>query len=100
VDVCSCVADDRLAASDREKPTTAARDRQLQEQRKRKAAAFLMRMKQSDVSQNADDTVIECASNPGVNFLFLICAWKILSILETVHTVDYFNTHTAITALR
>lgn len=58
---------DRLTAGDRDKQTssTAARDRQLQEQRKRKAAAFLTRMKQSDVSQTADDTATECASNTG-----------------------------------
>jgi len=43
----------------------AASDRQLQEQRKRKAAAFLTRMKQSDVSQVAEDTAAECASNSG-----------------------------------
>jgi len=62
------VSGDKLAAVDREKPTTVARDRQLQEQRKRKAAAFLTRMKQADVSQNADDIATECASNTGAIF--------------------------------
>jgi len=70
-----CVSADRVAdklvAAAREKLTSASRDRdrQLQEQRKQKAAAFLTRMKQSDVSQTAEDVPpelpTECASNSG-----------------------------------
>ena len=62
---------DRLAAVNREKLTmTATRDRHLQEQRKRKAAAFLTRMKQADVSRTAEDTAAECASDAGADLCF------------------------------
>jgi len=55
---------DHLTAAAREKLVSGSRDRHLQEQRKQKAAAFLTRMKQSDVSQTAEDAV-DSASNPG-----------------------------------
>ena len=62
---------DTLSAVNREKLTmTATRDRHLQEQRKRKAAAFLTRMKQADVSQTAEDAAVECASDAGVDLRF------------------------------
>ena len=80
------VAGDRLAADDLEKltVTTPARDRQLQEQRKRRAAAFLTKMKQeADVVQNVDDTATECASNPGANLpLFIFCVWDIFLVVD------------------
>jgi len=62
-----CLSADRLA----DKLAAATRDkllsghRHLQEHRKQKAAAFLTRMKQSDVSQAAEDAAAEDASNPG-----------------------------------
>jgi len=57
---------DKLVTATREKLTPGGRDRHhLQEQRKQKAAAFLTRMKQSDVSQTADDAADESPSNPG-----------------------------------
>jgi len=60
---------DKLAAATREKLTSVGRDRQLQEQRKQKAAAFLTQMKQSDVSQTADDVILESPSNAGTDYV-------------------------------
>jgi len=56
---------DKLSATARDKLTSVSHSRQLQEQRKRKAAAFITRMKQSDAGETAEETATECASNIG-----------------------------------
>lgn len=61
---------DKLSFTDHEKLRSGSRDRELQEQRKRKAAAFLTRITQSDVNQTTEDGAVECASNLGSAALF------------------------------
>jgi len=72
-----CVSADRLseklASATREKVTSISHHRHLQEQRKQRAAAFLTRMKQSDVDQTVEDAATAAAdspSNPGTVQVF------------------------------